>query len=165
MISHNETPPEKRQRLLKQGKKGLLHLVFSRTGIVAMLLLLQIGLLLLFLMVGNILRRTIPFFRKCLIPSALLGGGGYAEYVAVKYDMLMPVPKNCSMVEAAAIPEAFATVFGDRFDGMTKEEIIAAAKADSKIKEAIDGKTIIKENGQYLPNRRKINYGKSEKFL
>ena len=32
---------------------------------------------------------------------ALLGGGGYAEYVAVKYDMLMPVPKNCTMVEAA----------------------------------------------------------------
>ena len=23
---------------------------------------------------------------------ALLGGGGYAEYVSVKYDMLMPVP-------------------------------------------------------------------------
>ena len=36
---------------------------------------------------------------------ALLGGGGYAEYAAVKYDMLMPVPKNCSMAEAAAIPE------------------------------------------------------------
>ena len=40
---------------------------------------------------------------------ALLGGGGYAEYVTVKYDMLMPIPKNCTMVEAAAIPEAFAT--------------------------------------------------------
>ena len=26
-------------------------------------------------MLGNILRRTIPLFRKCLIPSALLGGG------------------------------------------------------------------------------------------
>ena len=25
---------------------------------------------------------------------ALLGGGGYAEYAAVKYDMLMPVPFN-----------------------------------------------------------------------
>ena len=25
---------------------------------------------------------------------ALLGGGGYAEYANVKYDMLMPVPKN-----------------------------------------------------------------------
>ena len=42
---------------------------------------------------------------------ALLGGGGYAEYANVKYDMLMPVPKNCSMVEAAAIPEAFATAY------------------------------------------------------
>ena len=34
----------------------------------------QLGLLLLFLMLGNILRRTVPLFRKCLIPSALLGG-------------------------------------------------------------------------------------------
>ena len=46
---------------------------------------------------------------------ALLGGGGYAEYVAVKYDMLMPVPQNCSMVEAAAIPEAFATAYLNLF--------------------------------------------------
>ena len=36
--------------------------------------MVQIGLLLLFLMLGNILRRTIPLFRKCLVPSALLGG-------------------------------------------------------------------------------------------
>ena len=36
--------------------------------------LVQLGLLLLFLMLGNIFRRTIPAFRKCLIPSALLGG-------------------------------------------------------------------------------------------
>ena len=46
---------------------------------------------------------------------ALLGGGGYAEYVAVKYDMLMPVPKNCSMEEAAALPEAFATAYLNLF--------------------------------------------------
>ncbi len=46
---------------------------------------------------------------------ALLGGGGYAEYVAVKYDMLMPVPENCSMVEAAAMPEAFATAYLNLF--------------------------------------------------
>ena len=46
---------------------------------------------------------------------ALLGGGGYAEYVTVKYDMLMPVPKNCSMVEAAALPEAFATAYLNLF--------------------------------------------------
>ncbi len=42
---------------------------------------------------------------------ALLGGGGYAEYVAVNYDMCMPVPENCTMAEAAAIPEAFATSY------------------------------------------------------
>ncbi len=46
---------------------------------------------------------------------ALLGGGGYAEYAAVRYDMLMPVPKNCSMAEAAAIPEAFATAYLNLF--------------------------------------------------
>ena len=53
---------------------------------------------------------------------ALLGGGGYAEYVAVKYDMLMPVPENCTMVEAAAIPEAFATAYLNLFiEGGLKE--------------------------------------------
>lgn len=53
---------------------------------------------------------------------ALLGGGGYAEYANVKYDMLMPVPKNCSMVEAAAIPEAFATAYLNLFiEGGIKE--------------------------------------------
>ena len=36
--------------------------------------LVQLGLLLLALMAGNVLRRKIPLFRKCLIPSALLGG-------------------------------------------------------------------------------------------
>lgn len=46
---------------------------------------------------------------------ALLGGGGYAEYANVKYDMLMPIPKNCSMVEAAAMPEAFATAYLNLF--------------------------------------------------
>ena len=46
---------------------------------------------------------------------ALLGGGGYAQYCAVKYDMLMPVPENCSMAEAAALPEAFATAYLNLF--------------------------------------------------
>lgn len=46
---------------------------------------------------------------------ALLGGGGYAEYANIKYDMLMPVPQNCTMVEAAAMPEAFATAYLNLF--------------------------------------------------
>ena len=46
---------------------------------------------------------------------ALLGGGGYAEYVAVRYDMLMPVPRGLSMAEAAALPEAYATSYLNLF--------------------------------------------------
>ena len=46
---------------------------------------------------------------------ALLGGGGYAEYVAVKADMLMPIPRGLSMIEAAALPEAFATSYLNLF--------------------------------------------------
>ncbi len=53
---------------------------------------------------------------------ALLGGGGYAEYANVKYDMLMPIPAGCSMVEAAAMPEAFATAYLNLFlEGGLKE--------------------------------------------
>ena len=53
---------------------------------------------------------------------ALLGGGGYAEYVSVKYDMLMPIPDNCTMTEAAAIPEAFATAYLNLFiEGKAKK--------------------------------------------
>ncbi len=36
--------------------------------------LVQVGLLLIFLLIGNTLRRKIPLFRKCYVPSALLGG-------------------------------------------------------------------------------------------
>lgn len=53
---------------------------------------------------------------------ALLGGGGYAQYANIKYDMLMPVPEGCSMVEAAAMPEAFATAYLNLFmEGGLKE--------------------------------------------
>ena len=46
---------------------------------------------------------------------ALLGGGGYAQYVAIQYDMTMPIPKGITMVQAAAIPEAFATAYLNLF--------------------------------------------------
>ena len=54
------------------------------------------------------MRRGLRLLLMALV-CALLGGGGYAEYANVKYDMLMPVPATCSFEEAAAIPEAFAT--------------------------------------------------------
>lgn len=42
---------------------------------------------------------------------ALLGGGGYAEKVALPADMALPIPNGLSMAQAAAIPEAFATSY------------------------------------------------------
>lgn len=53
---------------------------------------------------------------------ALLGGGGYAEYVAVRWDHCMPVPGNLTMAQAAALPEAFATAYLNLFyEGKAKE--------------------------------------------
>ncbi len=46
---------------------------------------------------------------------ALLGGGGYAEYANIKYDMLMPIPDGCSVIQAAGLPEAFATAYLNLF--------------------------------------------------
>ena len=42
---------------------------------------------------------------------ALLGSGGYAEYVAVPDKMLMPIPKGLSMQEAAALPEVYGAAY------------------------------------------------------
>ena len=42
---------------------------------------------------------------------ALLGSGGYAEYVAVPEGLLMPIPKGLSMTEAAALPEVYGAGF------------------------------------------------------
>ncbi len=46
---------------------------------------------------------------------ALLSGGGYAELAAVPVEMLMPVPKNWTLQEAAALPEVFFTAFLNLF--------------------------------------------------
>ena len=43
---------------------------------------------------------------------ALLGGGAYAEKVAVPQGQLLPVPEGVSLVDAAALPEATCTIQG-----------------------------------------------------
>jgi len=47
---------------------------------------------------------------------ALLGGGGYAERVAVPAGHLLPVPAGVGLTEAAALPEAACTVWSNVFD-------------------------------------------------
>lgn len=47
--------------------------------------------------------------------TALVPGGGYGEYVCVDATNALPVPKGLSMVEAAALPETFFTVWHNVF--------------------------------------------------
>jgi len=42
---------------------------------------------------------------------ALLSGGGYAEQVVVPAGQVLPIPAGVSMLEAAALPEVFATAY------------------------------------------------------
>ncbi|MCF6352639.1 MAG: NAD(P)H-quinone oxidoreductase [Cyclobacteriaceae bacterium] len=52
---------------------------------------------------------------------ALLGGGGQAQYVAVHQNLVMAVPPNTSLEQAAAIPEVFLTAYQALFiEGKTK---------------------------------------------
>ena len=46
---------------------------------------------------------------------ALLTGGGYAEYAVAPGGQCLPVPKNFSMVEAAALPEGLFTIWNNLF--------------------------------------------------
>jgi putative PIG3 family NAD(P)H quinone oxidoreductase len=48
--------------------------------------------------------------------TALLPGGGYAAYAVAAAPLCLPVPDGVSMVEAAAIPETFFTVWTNLFD-------------------------------------------------
>ncbi|WP_340644919.1 NAD(P)H-quinone oxidoreductase [Phenylobacterium sp.] len=48
--------------------------------------------------------------------TALLGGGGYAEYAVVDARHALPIPKGLSLLEAAALPETVFTVFANVFE-------------------------------------------------
>lgn len=47
---------------------------------------------------------------------ALLAGGGYAEYCVAPAGQCLPVPATVSVADAAAIPEAAATVWANLFE-------------------------------------------------
>ena len=48
--------------------------------------------------------------------TSLLPGGGYAAYAIAAAPLCMPIPTGLSMVEAAAIPETYLTVWTNLFE-------------------------------------------------
>ena len=68
--------------------------------------------------VAGIVRETgaeVSRWRRGDRVCALLGGGGYAEAVAVNEGMVMPIPGNLTFEEAASLPEAYATCYLNLF--------------------------------------------------
>jgi len=57
--------------------------------------------------VGEGVQRVQPGDEVC----ALLAGGGYAEQVVVPAGQVLPLPEGLSPVEAASLPEVFATAY------------------------------------------------------
>jgi NADPH2:quinone reductase len=55
-------------------------------------------------------------WREGDVVCALAAGGGYAEYCAVPAVQCLPVPAGCSLIEAAALPETFFTVWTNVFE-------------------------------------------------
>ena len=50
------------------------------------------------------------------VATALVQGGGYAEYCTAPAPQCLPVPKGMTLVEAASLPETFFTVWSNVFD-------------------------------------------------
>src|SRR5258705_5870752 len=48
--------------------------------------------------------------------TALVQGGGYAEYFAAPAPQCLPIPKGMTAVEGASLPETFFTVRSNVFD-------------------------------------------------
>src|SRR5438477_491484 len=48
--------------------------------------------------------------------TALVQGGGYAEYCTAPAPQCLPIPKGMTPVEAASLPETFFTVWSNVFD-------------------------------------------------
>lgn len=58
--------------------------------------------------------------------TALVSGGAYAEYGVVHESNALPVPAGLCLIEAAAIPETFFTVWSNLFDrgGLSRGESV-----------------------------------------
>ncbi len=61
---------------------------------------------------GDRVERWQPGDKVC----ALVNGGGYAEYCVVEDVQALPIPAGLGLVEAAAVPETFFTVWANVFE-------------------------------------------------
>ncbi|MFZ5674546.1 MAG: NAD(P)H-quinone oxidoreductase [Pseudomonadota bacterium] len=67
---------------------------------------------------GHVVARggQVKRYREGDAVTALVPGGGYAEYCAAAEDNALPVPDGISLIEAGGIPETFFTVWTNVFE-------------------------------------------------
>lgn len=67
---------------------------------------------------GKIVRvgKAVTRFKEGDNVTALVTGGGYAQYTAVTADTALPLPEGFDFIKAAALPETFFTVWSNVFD-------------------------------------------------
>lgn len=64
---------------------------------------------------GHVVKDCGPY-KKGDAVCALLGGGGYAEYVSADLSSVLPVPPSLDLVDAASLPEALFTAWTNVMD-------------------------------------------------
>lgn len=69
---------------------------------------------------------------------ALVGGGAYAEKIAIPYQLVLPVPEGLTIEEASAIPEAYVTSYLNLFEEgkLQKGQIVYIAAGASGLASA-----------------------------
>lgn len=69
---------------------------------------------------------------------ALVGGGAYAEKIAIPYQLVLPAPEGLTMEEASAIPEAYVTSYLNLFEEgkLQKGQIVYIAAGASGLASA-----------------------------
>lgn len=69
---------------------------------------------------------------------ALVGGGAYAEKIAIPYQLVLSVPEGLTMEEASAIPEAYVTSYLNLFEEgkLQKGQIVYIAAGASGLASA-----------------------------
>src|SRR6056300_221488 len=65
---------------------------------------------------------AVTAWREGDLVTALTNGGGYAEYVTVLADHVLPIPDGVSLEDAAGLPETFFTVWSNIFHQMPRNK-------------------------------------------
>ena len=98
---------------------------------------------------------------------AILGGGGYAEFVNVDERQVMPIPSNVSLLEAGALPETILTVYENifnisEFKNIKSKDAIKHPTWDMGKKISVDSSTMMNKIFEFIEAKKIFNIEKEK---